>query len=121
LAQGAACVDEANLRGLVLRATPGGCLWARTDALNRIGGFDERFEGWGGEDDDVVARLARTGRLVRFDDPLLHLSHPRPRMVRDDGAMLNAHLAQAHSDDAWDGSEGYGDPDRFVPAAEGAA
>jgi hypothetical protein len=117
----AAQPDLAALRGLRLRETPGACLWARTEALHRIGGFDERFEGWGGEDDDVTGRLARTGTLVRFDDPLLHLHHPRPQMVGADGQFLNGHLAGSHlRPDAWTGAGGYGEPGRFWPeTAEG--
>jgi len=111
----AAEVAPAGLRGLLLRDTPGACLWARTAALGRIGGFDERFEGWGGEDDDVVFRLRENCELVRFDDQLLHLSHPRPVMLRDDGALFNAHLAEAYRTEPWTGAEGFGDPARFRP------
>jgi hypothetical protein len=121
---GAAEVDRAGLRGLLLRDTPGACLWARTAALCRIGGFDERFEGWGGEDDDVVARLRQSCDLIRYDDQLLHLSHPRPVMLRDDGALFNAHLADAHRTGPWTGADGFGDPGRFslpgYPAAPAA-
>jgi len=113
---GAATVDPAGLRGLLLRDTPGACLWARTAALCRIGGFDERFEGWGGEDDDVVFRLRENCELVRFGDQLLHLSHPRPVMLRDDGALFNAHLADAYRTEPWTGADGFGDPARFRPA-----
>lgn len=110
---GAAHVDAARLRGLLLRETPGACLWARTELLTGLGGFDERFEGWGGEDDDVVARLRRNVRLVRYDDQLLHLSHPRPQMTYADGTIFNAHLADAHATDPWNAESGFGDPDRF--------
>ncbi len=118
----AARPDLARLRGLLLRETPGACLWARTEALHRIGGFDERFEGWGGEDDDVTGRLAAAGPLVRFDDPLLHLHHARPPMLTADGQFLNGHLAGSHlRPDAWTGAGGYGEPDRFWPRpAEGS-
>lgn len=110
-------VDPAGLRGLLLRDTPGACLWARTETLCGIGGFDERFEGWGGEDDDVVARLRLHGGLVRYDDQLLHLSHPRPAMLRDDGALLNAHLDGVHRTRPWTGADRFGDPGRFGPMA----
>lgn len=95
-------LDE--IRALVLREPPGACLWARADVYHDIGGFDERYEGWGGEDDDVVTRLARAGDLARFDDPLIHLSHPRPPMTVG-GRPFNAHLEVG----SWTAPHGYGD------------
>jgi hypothetical protein len=45
----------------------------------RLGGFDERFRGWGGEDDAMTIKLRRAGmRLAECGErPALHLSHPR--------------------------------------------
>ena len=116
-------VDKSLLRGLLLRDPPGGCLWARTEALYKVGGWDERFEGWGGEDDDMLARLSAAVPVDRFDDPLLHLSHPRPRAVREDGQAMNAHmLGDARTAPPWTGVDGFGDRLRFAPApAEGSA
>jgi hypothetical protein len=98
-----------ELRGFLKRGSPGGCLWVRADAFHQAAGFDERFEGWGGEDDDVDARLAQVGSFVRYDDPLLHLFHPRPVMMSD-GAMLNAHIPQA----TWPRDSPYGNIGRFA-------
>lgn len=114
----AASVEADSLHGLLLREVPGGCLWAEAGLLHDIGGFDERFEGWGGEDDNVVNRLAGRARVVRFDDQLLHLDHPRPPMTTADGRYLNEHLLDSHlGADAWTGEGGYGDPYRFSGAA----
>jgi hypothetical protein len=93
-----------RVRALVLREPPGACLWVRREVFLDIGGFDERYEGWGGEDDDVVARLGRAGRVVRHDDPLIHLSHPRPQMVLD-GRPFNAHIPPM----SWGPDRGFGD------------
>lgn len=42
-----------------------------------VGGFDERFVGWGGEDDAFAASLNHLcGRLKRVDGTLYHLWHP---------------------------------------------
>lgn len=51
-------------------------LW-RKDFI-AINGFDERYEGWGYEDSDLVIRLMRSGvqrKHTRFCIPVLHLWH----------------------------------------------
>ncbi len=50
----------------------------REDIL-KINGFDERFQGWGHEDAELVVRLLRSGvgrKEGRFAVPVLHLWHP---------------------------------------------
>ncbi|MDG6102982.1 hypothetical protein Daura_15870 [Dactylosporangium aurantiacum] len=114
--QGLPDVPEEVVRALVLVGPPGHCMWVTREAYLKVNGFDERFEGWGGEDDDVVARLARDARLVRHDDRLLHLDHLRPAMVREDGINFNKHLSALLD---WQPEGRIGDPDRFahtVPA-----
>lgn len=54
------------------------CIAIRRDAWDRIGGFDERFIGWGHEDG---AFMAVTGAFVgwdRIEGDVLNLWHPRP-------------------------------------------
>jgi hypothetical protein len=85
----------------------------RTEVFQGIGGFDERFEGWGGEDDDVIARLAQATKFARFEDELLHMHHLRPQMVRDDGKPMNGHLQTL----MWSSAEQFGDPSKYSPAA----
>ena len=56
-----------------------GChLSCPTEALIRINGFDESFEGWGREDSDLTARLLHAGLKRRNlrGQPVLHLWHP---------------------------------------------
>lgn len=72
-------VPQDELRGVVLRRPPGHCVWVRRGLFERVGGFDERFEGWGGEDLDLVFRLDVVGAVDRYADPLLHLFHDRPQ------------------------------------------
>ncbi len=71
------------ISGVRLRQPPGACIWVRTDAFHRIGGMDERFEGWGGEDLDFAFRLNVVGPVDRFDDLLLHMFHQRPQITQD--------------------------------------
>jgi len=47
--------------------------------FERVNGFDMRFEGWGGEDVDIAARLGRIGLRCGWAGPsasMLHLWHP---------------------------------------------
>jgi N-terminal domain of galactosyltransferase len=101
-------VPATVLRAMLMRETYGHSNWLTADFYHRIGGFDERFEGWGGEDDDFGERVRRAGRLIRYDDQILHLDHPRPAM-RVNGRPFNAHIPMA----TWTGEDGYGDIRRF--------
>lgn len=50
---------------------------ASTEAMRAIGGFDESFVGWGGEDEDMADRLGRHGlKFHRTDAVVYHLDHP---------------------------------------------
>jgi hypothetical protein len=56
----------------------GNCAVHRTD-FDRVNGFNERFVGWGLEDDDLRRRLRRVGVRIRdgsLDCLALHLFHP---------------------------------------------
>ncbi|CAG5031430.1 unnamed protein product [Parnassius apollo] len=45
----------------------GGALAIRTDQYMAVNGFSNRFEGWGGEDDDFAARIsAKNLKILRF-------------------------------------------------------
>jgi len=74
-----------------------GChLACPTEALRRINGFDEKFEGWGREDSDLTARLLHAGLSRRNlrGQPVLHLWHPESsrRHLEENDAMLQACL-----------------------------
>jgi len=59
----------------------GGLFVIHRDDYLQLGGFDERFVGWGGEDDAMTVKLRRAGVALSEigDEPALHLWHPRPR------------------------------------------
>jgi glycosyltransferase involved in cell wall biosynthesis len=65
--------------------------WRRD--LDRIGGFDAAFSGWGREDSDLVVRLVRSGvrrKDGEFATGVLHLWHPkasRARLAQNDGIL----------------------------------
>jgi len=65
----------------------------REDAL-RVNGYEERFEGWGREDDELAARLMNAGlrkRRLRFAAVNRHLYHqatPRPGLEGNERILL---------------------------------
>lgn len=70
-------------------------LW-KNDFLN-INGFDERFQGWGHEDADLVVRLIANGcyrKDGRYAVPVVHLWHPQQSRELEQGnkAQLEARL-----------------------------
>jgi hypothetical protein len=85
-------VDPEGLRAFVLRRPPGCCVWVRASAFHRIGGMDERFEGWGGEDNDFAYRMDINSAFDHYHDPLLHMYHPSSAVLREDGELVNAHI-----------------------------
>ncbi|MGW0562793.1 glycosyltransferase [Streptomyces sp. NPDC003016] len=79
-------VDLDHVRGFLVHRASGMCAWVRRDVYEEMGGFDERYEGWGGEDLDFVFRLQQATAFRYFADPLLHIHHPvAPDIVDADG------------------------------------
>jgi len=62
----------------------GGLFLIRRDDYEELGGFDERFLGWGGEDDAMTAKLSRLAkrRGVVRNRTAYHLWHERNRNSR---------------------------------------
>jgi len=60
--------------------------------FERANGFDMRFEGWGGEDEDLAARLRHLGLTCRWPGPdatLVHLWHPTKKgLMRSNAALV---------------------------------
>ena len=57
----------------------GGCVIVHRDAWEQVGGYDERFRGWGGEDRAfamALETLVHPG--FRYPAPIYHLWHPTP-------------------------------------------
>jgi hypothetical protein len=64
----------------------GGVYLIRRECYLDIGGQDERFTGWGGEDDAMSIKLQRLGLNIATNRsrPAFHLWHPRARPVGHD-------------------------------------
>ncbi|GGZ06885.1 glycosyltransferase [Streptomyces nitrosporeus] len=120
----ARCLDGApepgqdRLRGVFLRRPPGGCVWLREDLFTRIGGMDERFCGWGGEDQDFVWRAERYGPMDRHGDPLVHLHHDRAAHRGDDGTPFYEEVERAGFC-SWPCDSDFGRLDRNAPTPAG--
>ena len=60
----------------------GGIVMLTRQGFAKLGGFDERFEGWGGEDDEMhlhIEKLSKSGtvNVCSFGIPVTHLYHSR--------------------------------------------
>lgn len=71
-----------NLTNNRINLTAGTLMMITRDAFLKVGGYDERFEGWGGEDDEMTLQLwkhinAKELTYHQFGDNLLHLYHSR--------------------------------------------
>lgn len=61
-----------------LGAPMSGCLVMRNDEFRKVGGFDERFEGWGYEDQAFMfAATEELGHPTRMQGSIYHIWHPR--------------------------------------------
>ena len=108
----AAQIDPDHLRGFLLRRPPGCCVWVRLAAFLRVGGMDERYEGWGGEDYDFAQRFDLAAPLDIYEDWLLHLYHPPSARLTKDGEQVNAHIPGL----SWRPAAPIGRLDRFAAA-----
>jgi hypothetical protein len=106
--------DRSWLRGFILRRPPGLCVWLRSRIFEAIGGMDERYEGWGGEDRDFALRISASAALDRHDDPILHLWHPSSASVQN-GVGANSGLAPM----TWPRDAAFGEIGRFAASLTG--
>jgi hypothetical protein len=102
--------DPSMLRGFFLRRPPGCCVWVRMATFHRIGGMDERYRGWGGEDYDFIHRLDVATPLNTYDDWLLHLYHRAAPMPIPYAESANASIPSL----SWQPTEPVGRLDRFA-------
>ncbi|MET7685079.1 galactosyltransferase-related protein [Streptomyces sp. NPDC005423] len=88
---GQAAPDPDALRWFAVQRAPGLCVWVTREVFQSVNGMDERFEGWGREDIDLVLRLQLATAFDQYDDRMLHLHHPSSAQLKD-GQTVNSHL-----------------------------
>jgi hypothetical protein len=70
--------------GVITQNVHGGSIAITRAAYEAVGGFDEEFVGWGGEDNELWERI-ETRRATRFGYlPMIHLWHP-PQAEKQQG------------------------------------
>lgn len=72
----------------------GGTLAIRRDAYFAIGGFDERFVDWGGEDVEFFDRCKTLRQCRNGFVPFVHLWHPQQANKSGPGREAAAHMLQ---------------------------
>ena len=56
----------------------GGIAMFRKDSINKIGGWNEDFVGWGAEDDEMTIRVKKYLKWTELKGTCYHLYHDRP-------------------------------------------
>ena len=78
----------------------GFCLGMWRSDFEYVNGFDLRFENWGGEDEDIAARLRRAGLRCGWPGSkatMLHLWHePKPGTMPSNKELVRESLASDH-------------------------
>ena len=100
-----------GLRGYLMREIYGGAVVTTRELYDRVGGQDERYRGWGDEDNEFYRMLRRHGVLARNVGWLYHLDHARP-VMRDGDQRINRVAMAAPREPGG----AYGDITRYSPA-----
>lgn len=70
-------IPAGGLPSTIVQNLQGGSIAVRRESYEAIGGFDDEFVGWGGEDNDFWDRAAVGGKAYHFGYlPMIHLHHP---------------------------------------------
>ncbi|AJR05505.1 hypothetical protein H744_1c0480 [Photobacterium gaetbulicola Gung47] len=80
-----------RVRGQTMAEIYGGAIVVERETFFKINGQDERYRGWGDEDNDFYFRLYEISDVLRPNMVIYHMDHPRPEM-RPNGKRINASL-----------------------------
>lgn len=83
--------NNQNFKGTVYTTSQGGTIWVEPNLYFEIGGHNEDFRGWGGEDREFWDRLVKKTDIKCLPGRLFHLYHPEPNM-QDPYAAANQKL-----------------------------
>lgn len=72
----AACLDDHPAEAIVQNLEAGGSMAITSAAFEAIGGMDEEFVGWGGEDNEFWDRCLTCPTWTWGYEPIVHLWHP---------------------------------------------
>jgi hypothetical protein len=101
-------------KGRLDPAGKGGCVFVETHTFVDIGGYDERFYGWGCEDEDLAKRLDdhRVSIVPLLTEGIIamHQYHDRPKQfsprVARNRELLATSATVHRNDDGWGGFKG---------------
>jgi hypothetical protein len=85
-------------KSTIVQNVHGGSIVAERRAYDAVGGYDESFVGWGGEDNEFWDRAATTERIYDFGYlPMIHLHHEdQPgKRTRDTAAIARYEALQS--------------------------
>ena len=82
----------------VARRMHGGNWSCTRKDFDEVGGLDENFKGWGGEDFDIARRLSRLGKPIKFCLKTIgfHLDHDK------NPKQFTSHLGKSYFNKKWD-------------------
>ena len=85
-------IDDYNIDNFYERFG-GKMMVMRRETFIAAGGYDERFVGWGGEDDAFIYALETLcGPFIKLDNQVIHLWHPTMEWRTDSSTHANRNL-----------------------------
>lgn len=83
--------------GQIMYEIYGGIIAVKSSLFDSIGGQDERFVGWGDEDNNFYFRAYQKSDVLRVSQSMFHYNHPRPNMTSKN-KDLNRNLLKSLED-----------------------
>ena len=106
-------VDFRACHGYRLLTNRGGCVFIDSREFHRAGGYDERYEGWGDEDNEFYEHMSARGPIGQLAHDPIHLHHARARAQTADGTRPNERLVGTERES----NLAIGDVNRFLSRA----